>query len=250
MAFKVVQSPSPNYNVRPSDADVDTVIIHYTGMKTADAALARMCDPASEVSAHFMIEDDGKCHELVAPEHRAWHAGVSYWRGQENLNHTSIGIELVNPGHEFGYQAFPDVQIDSLLELLHHLKPFAVPRANYIGHSDVAPSRKTDPGEFFPWHTLADQGFGIVAKSAGRDTTRILGTGDTGPEVMRLTLQLRAIGYDLEEDDQYCQATSHAVAAFQRHWRQSLVSGVFDKGTQEIVMELTKIFEAEAIIAP
>lgn len=250
MAFKSIPSPSPNFNARPVGAVIDTIILHYTGMKTAETALRRMCDPASEVSAHFMIEENGTCHRLVEPEQRAWHAGVSHWRGRDNMNHTSIGIELVNPGHEFGYKPFPDAQIDSLLELLHRLESFSVPRANYIGHSDVAPSRKTDPGELFPWKILADHGYGVVASTMGQNTKAILSSGDTGLEVRQLKKHLRMIGYDLSPDDIFCDDTRFAVAAFQRHWRQSMVTGTFDTGTQEIVMEIIGILKAEAIIAP
>jgi N-acetylmuramoyl-L-alanine amidase len=157
-------SPSPNWNERK--LPVSLVVLHYTGMETAQAALARMCDPAAEVSAHYMIEEDGTVHRLVAEEHRAWHAGRSYWRGITDINSASIGIELVNPGHEHGYRPFPEAQMEALIPLLagimarHNIDP-----AGVLGHSDVAPARKEDPGELFEWEVLARYGLALPRPS-------------------------------------------------------------------------------------
>jgi N-acetylmuramoyl-L-alanine amidase len=136
------------------------VIIHYTGMKSGEAALTRMCDPQTKVSAHYMVEEDGRVFQLVDEAKRAWHAGVSFWDGRDNINKYSIGIELVNPGHEWGYRPFPEAQIAALLELLEGISKRHPIKVEYVlGHSDVAPSRKQDPGELFPWDRLVDAGF-------------------------------------------------------------------------------------------
>lgn len=155
--MKIIQAKSPNFEDRRA-APIDMVIIHYTGMKTGQEALERMCDPEAKVSAHYMIEEDGRLFQLVDEDKRAWHAGVSEWDGRTDINSHSIGIELVNPGHEWGYREFTLAQIDTLEALLaelykrHPIKPEYV-----IGHSDVAPGRKQDPGELFPWDRLVEK---------------------------------------------------------------------------------------------
>ncbi|MGE4529478.1 MAG: N-acetylmuramoyl-L-alanine amidase, partial [Rhodospirillaceae bacterium] len=158
---------SPNHDARPAGAPVDMLVLHYTGMETAAAALARLCDPAAKVSAHYLIDEDGAVHALVAEDRRAWHAGVSAWRGEADVNARSIGIELVNPGHEFGYRDFPARQIDALADLCREiLARHPIPPRNVVGHSDVAPRRKTDPGERFPWPALAKLGIGLAPQPA------------------------------------------------------------------------------------
>ena len=154
--------PSPNYNDRPDGAVVKSVIIHYTGMKTAEDALNRLCDPESKVSAHYTIDEDGTLYKHVDPDYRAWHAGVSKWGNLENFNDFSIGIELVNPGHEFGYRAFPQVQIDCLVALLKDLYArYPIDQNLVLGHSDIAPGRKRDPGSLFPWTRLVQENLAI-----------------------------------------------------------------------------------------
>lgn len=156
---------SPNFNERKTlggRAYPDMVILHYTGMKTAKAALERLCDPAAEVSAHYVIEENGRIHQLVDEDKRAWHAGKSYWDGLTDINSASIGVEIVNPGHEFGYKAFPDRQINALIGLLQNIVARHGIRADRIlAHSDIAPDRKVDPGELFPWARLAQAGLGL-----------------------------------------------------------------------------------------
>src|SRR5215468_2762339 len=160
--MKIVQCSSPNHDARPEGAAIDILVLHYTGMKTADEALARLTDAASKVSAHYTIGRDGRVFAHVPEERRAWHAGVSFWAGERNVNARSIGIELVNPGHEFGYIPFTDEQIGALIDLSRGiLSRHPIPSARVIGHSDVAPARKTDPGELFPWQQLADYGIGV-----------------------------------------------------------------------------------------
>jgi N-acetylmuramoyl-L-alanine amidase len=162
MALHFVERPSPNHDPRPAGAPVDILVLHYTGMRTAEEALDRLCDPEAKVSAHYTIDRDGCIYRHVGEERRARHAGVSWWAGERDVNGRSIGIELVNPGHEFGYVPFPEAQIDALMELAHAiLARHPIPATRVLGHSDVAPARKTDPGELFPWRQLADAGIGV-----------------------------------------------------------------------------------------
>lgn len=214
--------PSPNFNAR--QLPVSMVVLHYTGMETAEAALERMCDPAAEVSAHYMIDEDGTVTQLVDEEHRAWHAGKSYWRGVTDVNSASVGIELVNPGHEFGYRSFPEAQIEALLPLLADIvKRHDVPRANVVGHSDIAPARKQDPGELFPWEELASRRLALPV-----------------PELkMRLIydnpgafiLALERFGYDITDQ-------SAAIAAFQRRFRPRIIDGEVDGECGALLFEL------------
>ena len=204
--------PSPNWNERQSP--ISMIVLHYTGMRTGAEALERMCDPAAEVSAHYMIEEDGTVIQLVAEERRAWHAGRSYWRGITDINSASIGIELVNPGHEWGYRPFTEAQMDRLIPLLADIKVrHDIPRANIVGHSDVAPARKEDPGELFDWETLA--AIHLVLK-----TPKItLGTPFENDGAFMLALE--RFGYDISDG-------RAAVAAFQRRWRPRRIDGVID----------------------
>ena len=158
----MIQKPSPNFNDRPVGMGISSIIIHYTGMETAKAALDHLCNPSSRVSAHFTIDEDGTLYNHVDPEKRAWHAGVSKWGSLENFNDFSIGIELVNPGHEFGYRPFPDAQIDALISLMNDLfDRYPIKPELVLGHSDIAPDRKQDPGELFPWHRLVQENLAI-----------------------------------------------------------------------------------------
>lgn len=159
--MEIIQTPSPNFNERKA-SPLDMLIIHYTGMKSGEEALQRMCDPDAEVSAHYMIEEDGRIYQLVEEGMRAWHAGKSYWDGRNDINSHSIGIELVNPGHEWGYRDFSEIQISRLIELIQDIKTRHAIRAEYVlGHSDVAPERKLDPGELFPWDRLVEKRLAI-----------------------------------------------------------------------------------------
>ena len=172
MAFTFIEHASPNFDVRKTS--IDMLLVHYTGMKTAEDSLARLCDGAGDnrVSAHYLIEEDGRIHRLVQEEDRAWHAGVSYWAGERDINSRSIGIELQNPGWEYDYHAFPEPQMKAFLDLAkdivarHHISPFRV-----LGHSDVAPTRKQDPGELFDWRRLAEAGIGLWPTTAITEPT-------------------------------------------------------------------------------
>jgi len=165
-----IDKPSPNHDERGRDAD--TIILHYTGMKTGEEALERLCDPAAKVSAHYLVEEDGRVFHLVAEDRRAWHAGVSSWKGEIDTNARSIGIEIVNPGHEFGYCAFPDLQIDAVIALVKDInKRHGISPLRVLAHSDVAPARKEDPGELFPWARLAEEKLVVAPYGGAPDET-------------------------------------------------------------------------------
>lgn len=200
---------SPNYNDREG-VPIDMLVMHYTGMRTGQDALERLCDSAAEVSAHYLIDEDGRIHGLVDEDQRAWHAGVASWRGATNINSRSIGIELVNPGHEYGYRKFPDAQIDTLIEISQEiLMRHDIPARNVVGHSDVAPTRKEDPGELFPWRKLATQGIGLWP-SANADVPVV------EPDEVEKILQ--SIGYDITD-------MVAAITAFQRHFCPAHMDG-------------------------
>ncbi|WP_333587351.1 N-acetylmuramoyl-L-alanine amidase, partial [Phenylobacterium sp.] len=159
----IIPAPSPNHNERTVPPDI--ILLHYTGMETGQGALERLRDPEAKVSSHYLVEEDGRIFSLVAEERRAWHAGVSFWKGETDINGRSIGIEIVNPGHDWGYRPFPEAQIVALIALIADIRTrWMVPDARIIGHSDVAPSRKIDPGELFPWKRLAAAGHGLWAE--------------------------------------------------------------------------------------
>lgn len=214
--------PSPNWNERKRD--VNMVVLHYTGMQTAEEALARLCDPAAEVSAHYLIDEQGTVIQLVDEAKRAWHAGKSFWRGETDVNSASIGIELVNPGHEFGYRPFPDAQMDALVPLLADIVDrYDIPRANVVGHSDIAPARKTDPGELFDWDTL---GRLRLALGKPRPTMRLVFDNDGA-----FYLALERFGYDISDGPA-------AVRAFQRRWRPHRIDGIIDGQIGALLFEL------------
>lgn len=185
------------------------LLLHYTGMATAEAALARLCDGAAQVSAHYLIDEDGTVFALVAEKYRAWHAGVACWAGERDINGCSIGIELANPGHEFGYRAFPRAQMDALLTLCREiLGRHPVPPHRVLGHSDVAPARKQDPGEMFDWAALAAAGVGLWPQSGRRPSEAALAE----------------FGYDVDG-----AGSAACVTAFQRHWRPGKIDAVMDE---------------------
>ena len=205
----IIESPSPNHGPRPDGTVIDMLVLHYTGMVDAATALDRLTDPDAEVSAHYLLEEDGTAHRLVAEDRRAWHAGVASWRGHSNINDRSIGIELVNPGHEFGYRPFPEPQMAALIALATDiLARHPIPARNIVGHSDVAPTRKQDPGELFDWPRLAAAGIGLWP-------------AETEAENLSVAEALSRYGY-------HTKALDAAMSAFQRHFRPSRVDGVAD----------------------
>lgn len=229
--FECVEHPSPNYSDRPEHTDINLLIMHYTGMPTAKEALGRMCDPEAQVSAHYMVDEDGTVYRLVPEEKRAWHAGISCWRGRAALNETSIGIEVVNPGHEHGYRAFPDVQMEAVLALSKNIvERHRIEPRNVVGHSDIAPTRKEDPGELFDWKGLAWEGIGIwpeVTKVKNR-TEMLLKPGVEDVGVARVQKMLSEYGYHIRVDGFYGAKTEMIIKAFKRHFVPEYVNVVWD----------------------
>jgi N-acetylmuramoyl-L-alanine amidase len=203
-----VERPSPNHDARPDGAAINMLVLHYTGMKSAEAALGRLCDPAAKVSAHYTIDEEGVVYAHVPEARRAWHAGVSFWAGEANVNAQSIGIELINPGHEFGYREFAGAQIAALITLCHGiLLRHPIPSWRVLAHSDVAPVRKEDPGELFPWQQLAKAGIGLWPEAV---------PSDLGAET------LARYGYDPNA------SLDKVITAFQRHFRPAKLDGQWD----------------------
>ncbi len=232
MTFRLVERPSPNHDARPDGASISILVLHYTDMPSAEAALGRLCDPLAEVSAHYLIDEDGTVVRLVAEARRAWHAGKSRWRGVEGVNAVSLGIELANPGHSHGYRAFPPAQMTALAALARDLMArHSIPPRNVVGHSDIAPERKLDPGELFDWRGLAAEGLGLWPEPIDEATATgftPLREGDHGSRVNALRAALARYGYGLGEDDRFGPHTAAVVRAFQRHFRADLIDGVWD----------------------
>lgn len=240
--------PSPNFDMRRSPPDM--LVLHYTGMQTAEAALARLRDPEAKVSAHYLVDEDGSILKLVPEERRAWHAGRGGWQGETDCNAASIGVEIVNPGHEFGYRDFPEVQVDAVISLISDIRTrWTIPDARIIGHSDLAPERKSDPGERFPWKRLAAAGHGLWFEPAQERIAALgapLGPGDEGLGVIVLRAGLHRLGYLLPPGGDYDEATKATVEAFQRHWRPARVDGVADGETRATLMGVLQLATAES----
>ena len=216
------EAPSPNWDERA--LPITMVVLHYTGMPSADEALARLCDPQAKVSAHYFIDEAGTVTRLVPEDKRAWHAGRSYWRGITDINSASIGIELANPGHEWGYRPFPEAQMEALLPLLADIVDrHKISRANVVGHSDIAPARKDDPGELFDWERLARLRLALPIPRP-----KIWLVYDN-PGAFYLALE--RFGYDITDE-------AAAVRAFQRRWRPSLIDGEIDGQIGGLLFEL------------
>lgn len=231
--------PSPNHDERPDGAPIDMLILHYTGMKTAEAALQRLCDPAAKVSAHYFVHEDGQILQCVPEARRAWHAGKSFWKGERDINSRSIGIEIVNPGHEFAYRDFPDAQIEAVCALArdicgrHRILPWMV-----LAHSDIAPQRKQDPGERFPWSQLAVAGVGHYLEPQPIVGNLFMQEGDRGQPVEAIQSMLALYGYEVEVSGYFDGLTRFAVTAFQRHFRPERVDGIVDQSTVETLHKL------------
>lgn len=234
---KILKRPSPNHDSR-GGADIDILLMHYTGMQTGEEAIERLCNKEAGVSSHYVVEEGGRIFQLVEEADRAWHAGVSHWAGDEDINARSIGIEIVNPGHEFGYREFPKVQIDAVIELsIDILGRRAIPASRVLGHSDVAPGRKQDPGELFPWQRLALKGVGrfIDPGSVEPVTGADVVPGDEGWQVREFQINLKAFGYKVEATGAFDEASVIATLAFQRHFRPEAMNGLGDIHCQELL---------------
>lgn len=220
--MQVIDAPSPNFDDR--SLPISMIVLHYTGMETGEAAIERLRDPAAKVSSHYLVAEDGTVLRLVDEDKRAWHAGRSHWRGVKDINSASVGIEIVNPGHEFGYRPFPDEQIAAVIRLVHEIKDrYDITRGNVVGHSDIAPARKQDPGELFPWGKLAR-----LRLALPRPTRNLMDPGWTDGGFL---LALERFGYDVEDGPA-------AVIAFQRRFRPEMVDGIIDAECRMLLLAL------------
>lgn len=218
----IIDAPSPNFDARA--LPVSMIVLHYTGMVDGASAIARLRDPEAKVSAHYVVAEDGTVLRLVDEAHRAWHAGKSHWRDIDDVNSASVGIEIVNPGHEFGYRPFPDEQIAAVVRLVADIKDrHAITRGNIVGHSDIAPARKRDPGELFPWHALAR-----LRLALPRPTRNLMDPHWTESGFL---LALERFGYDVSEP-------MAAIMAFQRRFRPELIDGEVDAECRMILLAL------------
>jgi N-acetylmuramoyl-L-alanine amidase len=237
---------SPNHGERRGRVRPDSLILHYTGMPTAAAAIALLRDPAAEVSSHYVIEESGRIVQLVPEMRRAWHAGVSCWRGERDMNSASIGIEICNPGHNAvmtghsgGLPAFPDRQIEAVVALCRDIAArWAIRPERVLAHSDIAPARKRDPGEAFPWGRLWRAGVGHWVEAGSSPGPALFARGQEGPPVRGLQSLLALYGYDLDPSGVYDARTEAVVAAFQRHFRPVKVDGLADEGVVETLRRL------------
>jgi len=232
--------PSPNHGERAHGVKIDILLLHYTGMAATAGAIERLCEPSARVSSHYVIDERGEIVQLVAEARRAWHAGLSSWEGVADINSRSVGIEIANPGHSFGYPDFPDAQIAAVIELggdivaRHRIRPERV-----LAHSDVAPRRKRDPGEKFPWQLLFHAGIGAWVRPAPlTPAAAALGPGDKGPEIAQLQAELKRYGYGIETTGVYDDDTAAVVTAFQRHFRPARVDGRADGSTVKTLRAL------------
>lgn len=231
--------PSPNHGERIGVAGPDMIILHYTGMPTAEGALAWLCSPESQVSSHYFVHEDGRIDQLVPEARRAWHAGRSVWKGETDINSRSIGIEIANAGHPGGLPEFPDEQIAAVAELCRNcVERWSIAPERVLAHSDVAPIRKVDPGEKFPWGRLHAEGVGHWVEPAPAGGGRFFQRGDTGQPVEALQSMLSLYGYDTEISGNFCERTEGDVAAFQRHFRPQRVDGVADMSTIDTLHRL------------
>ncbi|MGO9460214.1 MAG: N-acetylmuramoyl-L-alanine amidase [Rhodomicrobium sp.] len=226
--------PSPNFGARQGGLKPSILLLHYTGMPSVEAAIHWLAAPASGVSSHYVAGEDGLVTQMVPEACRAWHAGVSHWRGATDINSRSIGIEIHNPGHDLGYPDFPAAQMAAVEALcLDIVQRNAIAPHNVLAHSDVAPRRKIDPGEKFDWARLARAGIGHWVAPAPLSGGEVLARGNRGDAVTHLQESLRAYGYGIGLTGEYCEDTEFVVAAFQRHFRPALVDGRADRSTVE-----------------
>ena len=229
--------PSPNFNARRGGRDgeprkPDILLLHYTAMQSAREAIEWLASEESQVSCHYLVDENGIVTQLVPEAERAWHAGASFWKGETDINSASVGIEIANPGHDFGSPPFPGSQIMAVIRLCRDIiARHGIAPERVLAHSDVAPMRKRDPGEWFPWKTLHEKGVGHWVEPAPVAGGRYFHPGDAGPPVEALQTMLALYGYDCETDGTYGTKTAAAVTAFQRHFRPERVDGIADVST-------------------
>lgn len=242
MSLPIERRPSPNHDARMRPLSL--IILHYTDMSDAEAALTRLCDPQAKVSAHYFIHRSGAIVQLVDDARRAWHAGVSHWRGETDINSASLGIELDHDGHDNNgrMDAFPEAQMRALIWLLQDLTTrHNIAPENVLGHSDIAPGRKIDPGEAFDWAALNKAGFGLWLTGVKTEDVPPLAEGSTDKAVAPLQKALAAFGYQIEADGHYGPQTAAVISAFQRHFRARQIDGIADAETQTLVYAYTRL---------
>lgn len=238
--------PSPNIDPRAEGKRVRILLLHYTDMASAEEACAWLCNPLSKVSCHYLIDVDGGITQMVDESLRAWHAGQSMWKGERDINSTSIGIEVQNPGHDHDYPDFPSVQMAAVAALGRDIAArHAIPPAHVLAHSDVAPRRKRDPGEKFDWHWLHEQGLGHWAAPRPMGGGQFLQEGDKGDAVEALQAMLALYGYGIEITGNFDHETKIVVTAFQRHFRPARVDGIADRSSIETLRRLIDSLPAE-----
>lgn len=232
-------APSPNFGARAGGRSPDLIILHYTGMETADGALKWLRAPESQVSCHYFVHEDGRVDQLVREADRAWHAGKSFWKGETDINSASIGIEIANAGHPGGLPDFPDAQVEAVIQLcLNCGERWGIAPERVLAHSDVAPIRKVDPGEKFPWAELHMAGVGHWVEPSPIAGGRFFHRGDSGQPVEALQTMLSLYGYATEIDGIYSEKTAGDVQAFQRHFRPERVDGIADFSTIDTLHRL------------
>ncbi len=238
MKFESISSPNFDHKKR-SRKSIKFIIVHYTGMQSERESLIRLCNPKSKVSCHYFIRKNGKILKLVDDYYTAWHAGKSYWKNYKNLNKNSIGIELANKGHKFGYKNFKKKQLSSLIKISKILiKKYKIKRENIIGHSDIAPLRKNDPGEKFPWRELANNKIGIWHNYQNKELVKSRKVKISLKFKLIFIKNIKKIGYYFSAVKK--TNTSKIVKAFQRHYRQELINGIIDKECLLIASNLSK----------
>ena len=231
--------PSPNFGDRAGERAPDMIVLHYTGMPTGASALEWLCREESQVSSHYFVHEDGRVDQLVPEARRAWHAGKSFWKGETDINSCSIGIEIANPGHPGGLPDFPEKQIEAVVELCRDCgQRWSIAPERVLAHSDIAPIRKVDPGEKFPWHVLHREGVGHWVEPAAIGGGRFFQRGDRGQPVEAIQSMLSLYGYGIDVTGDFCEKTEGAVAAFQRHFRQQRVDGIADISTLDTLHRL------------
>ena len=232
--------PSPTHDERKDGRAPDIILLHYTGMQNAQQALNRLCSRNSKVSSHYFVFEDGRIVQSVQESRRAWHAGESHWAGETDINSASIGVEIANPGHDFDYPDFPSRQIAAVIALCRGIVARRGIRPDRVlAHSDVAPSRKRDPGEKFPWRLLADSGIGEwVTPSRITDKGPSLALGQTSDDVRGLQIALADFGYGIAVTGTFDETTRDVVTAFQRHFRPAKVDGIADGSTLRTLHKL------------
>ncbi len=221
--MKIIENPSRNFSDRKKGAKINSIVLHYTGMVSLDAALQRMCDPSFQVSCHYCVGTDGTIYRLVDDKYKAWHAGASFWRGVDGLNDTSIGIEIENRGHQYGYEKFPEAQIDAVIKLCKGIMTnHEIDQRNIVGHSDIAPERKEDPGELFPWDRLSKEGIGLYHTinydNGFHYREPVIGDNEESKDIGEMQRRLAVIGYKLQRTTIFDEQTKKVVAAFYRRF--------------------------------